>query len=320
MEIKQIDKTDKQILHELDGNCRQSVKQIAKKLRKKRDTIAYRIRQLEKQETIQEYFTVIDYARIGYTLCRLYIRFQNTSIEKEEEIIAYLKDCKEIFTLYTAEGNWDLAIGFLVRSLDEYNDVVKNIQKKYNQWIRKYESAVFLEYVHFFKSYLVERQEGREISTGKQQKQERIDEKDIELLRLIAKNARMPLLDIAKKVKMTPMAVRYRIKQLEKKKIILGYRTLINTTQLGYAYYKIDFSIEDMSKLQKLRAFARQHPNIIFEDRTIGGSDFEVDAELEGYDALYSLIEEIKKQFPGIIRQYTYYKARKIYKYVYFPE
>jgi DNA-binding Lrp family transcriptional regulator len=317
-----IDTIDKQILFELDVNARQSIKKIAKRTKHKRDTVAYRIKQLEKKGIIQRYISIIDYARLGYRLCRLYLRFQNTTPEKEKEIISFLTLRKEIFTVYSTEGNWDVALGFLVTSLQEFNKVIKDIQSKYQEYIHTYQSAVFLEYVHYYRTYLTDPKycPATLIITGKETKKEKTDEKDHHILRILAENGKCELIDMAKQLKITSMAVKYRIKQLEKKRIILGYRALIDHTKLNYHYYKIDFDIEDMSKLQQLQAFAQQHPNIVFEDRTIGGSDFEIDVELEGHDALYKLIEEIKESFPRVIRNYTYYKARKIYKYVYFPE
>ena len=77
--------------------------------------------------------------------------------------------------------------------------------------------------------------------------------------------------------------------------------------------------IDDISKLKELKEFSRQHPNIVYEDVTVGGSDFEFDAELENYEEFYKLIEEIKRMFPKLIRTYKYYKARKTFKFDYFP-
>ena len=40
----------------------------------------------------------------------------------------------------------------------------------------------------------------------------------------------------------------------------------------------------------------------------------------ESYDAFFEIIEDLKRKFPRVIRTYTYYKAKKIYKYIYFPK
>ncbi|MBI2148657.1 Lrp/AsnC family transcriptional regulator [Candidatus Woesearchaeota archaeon] len=316
-----LDQIDKNILFELDKDARRSVKEISKMLKLNRDTVAYRIKQLENNKIITGYYTVIDYSKIGYILTRLYIRFQDTTLDIEEQIINYLISLKSTFTIYKTEGDWDIAVGLLVKSLDEFNTAHKELQEKIKKFIHSQNIAIFLEYIHYFRNYLVEEKlrDYSGFSTGKSQKID-FDSVDLDILKLIAANAKINLLELAKKLNLTSTAINYRIKQLEKKRIILGYRALIDYSNFGYEYYKIDLEIEDLTKLKQLQAFAKQHPNIIYEDRVISGSDFEFDAELQGHEEFYNLIENIKRNFSGIIRTYKYYKARKIYKYTYFPE
>lgn len=317
----ELDQIDKNILFELDRNARRSIKDIAKILKLKRDTAAYRVKQLEQNKIITGYYTVIDYSKLGYILVRLYIKFQDTTLEIEQSMINDLISSKSNFTVYKTEGDWDIALGFLVKSLDEFNNYYLTFKENYKKFIHSQNTTIFLDYIHYFRNYLVEDKlkDYSSYSIGKSQKID-FDSTDIQILKLIAANAKINLLDLAKKLNLTSMAISYRIKQLEKKKVILGYRALIDYSKFGYEYYKIDLDIEDTTKLKQLQSFAKQHPNILFEDRTIGGSDFEFDAELKNYDEFYGLIEEIKRKFPGLVRTYKYYKARKIYKYVYFPE
>lgn len=319
--MRKIDKIDKKIIYELDRNARRSVNKIAKKLKLKRETVSYRIKQLEKNKIIKGYYTLIDYSKLGYILIRLYFKFQDTTLEIEKEIIDYLVSLKSTLTVYKIEGDWDLAMGFLVKSLDEFDKIYREFQSKYRKFIHSHNITVFLEYKHFFRNYLVDEKlrDYSSYSTGNAEKIN-FDKKDIEIIKILAENAKIPLLDIANKLNLTSMAVRYRIRQLADKKVILAYRTLIDYSKLGYGYYKIDLDIEDISKLKQLQNFIKQHPDIIYQDRTIGGSDIEFDAELQDHEEFHKLIEEIKKKFPGIIRTYKYYKAREILKYIYFPE
>ncbi len=78
--------------------------------------------------------------------------------------------------------------------------------------------------------------------------------------------------------------------------------------------------LEDISIISGLKEFITTHPNIIYHDLTIGGSDFEFDCELPSQQEFYKLMDKMKSLFPRKIRSYFYYKAIKIYKYSYFPE
>ena len=295
--------------------------EVARQLRLKRDTVAYRIRQLERERVIAGYYTLIDYSKLGYLLLRVYLKFQNTTLETEREIFDYLVRLGSTLTVYGAEGEWDVTIGILVKSLDDFDRAFRSFNERYRQFISRSETTVFLEYIHYMRNHLVgeEMRDYSYFSTGKSRKGT-LDAKDTGILHLISHNAKLTLLEMARELGMSSAAVRYRIKRLERNGVILGYRTLIDHSKLGFEYFKVDVNIEDVSKLRQLRQFGRRHPNIIYENRTIGGSDFEFDVEVPGHNELFALIEEIKRMFPGIIRTYKYYRARKIFKYVYFPE
>jgi len=317
----EIDNIDKKILFEIDKNSRRSIKEIAKKLGLKRDTAAYRLKQLEKNNVITGYYTIIDYSKLGYMLVRLYLKFQNTTPSLEEEIIQHLIAEKSCLTMFKAEGTWDLASGILVTSFLEFKDIQKRLHKKYRKNINIYEVSIFYEFIHYLKNYLVEEKlrDYKKFSTGKSTGV-KFDQTDIKLLRMIAHNSRISLLELASGLKLSSMAARYRLKQLEKESVILGYRALINLSTIRYEYYKVDIELEDISCLKELEEYAKQHPHITYEDKTIGGLDFEFDVEIKNDDEFYKLIATLKERFSGMIRTYRYYKAKKIYKYIYLPD
>ena len=55
-----------------------------------------------------------------------------------------------------------------------------------------------------------------------------LDHTDLRILQLMQENARIPNVDMAKKLDMAPSAVLERVKKLEQKKIIRNYTTSIN--------------------------------------------------------------------------------------------
>jgi len=316
-----LDKKDSQILFELDRNSRQSINEIAKKTKLSRDVVAYRIKQLEKSKIINGYFTLIDFTKLGYQAIRLYLKLKNTTKELEDEIISYFLKEKDIFTIYGIDGEFDLALGFLVKDLNVYQTVYENFLKKYRHYVIKNNFSILTEYHHYQRNYLVDKKKEIDIviSTGSYQKYN-FGDKDLQLLQEISENARITLLELAKKLKMTATGVKYKLKNLEKNKVIVAYKLLIDTKKLGYEYYKIDLELEDINIIPSLNQFMIQHPNVIYREIMVGGSDFEFDCELKSQEDFYKLINEIKALFPGKIRNYFYYKALKIYKYSYFPE
>jgi DNA-binding Lrp family transcriptional regulator len=119
---------------------------------------------------------------------------------------------------------------------------------------------------------------------------------------------------------MTPTGVKYKLKNLEKNKVIVAYKLLLDTSKLGYEYYKVDLELEDITIIPQLTYFITHHPNVIYQDLAVSSSDFEFDCEFQSQKYFYQFMEELKSLAPQKIRNYSYYKAIKIYKYSYFPE
>jgi len=61
----------------------------------------------------------------------------------------------------------------------------------------------------------------------------KLDEKDIQILRLLQKNSKMTIREISKLVKAAPTTVFAKIKRMEKNGIVKEYRAILDSTKLG---------------------------------------------------------------------------------------
>ena len=316
-----LDKKDCCLLFELDKDSRQSIHDLARKTKLSRDVVAYRMKRLEEESVIQNYITIIDFSKFGYTIIRLYVKLQNTTLEIEEQIAQFFVQQKNTLTIYKIDGEYDLAVGFLVKDFHSYQATYEEFLKKFRPYVARKNLSIFLDYIHYHRNYLVEKKQHdyTAISTGSFIPYQH-DTKDLQLLNCIKEKARITLLELAQKLGMTATGVKYKLKNLEKQQVIVAYKLLLDFSKLGHQYYKVDLELEDLSILPSLNQFIIQHPRVVYRDITIGGSDFEFDCELKSQDDFYQLVDEIKTLFPRKIRRYSYYKALKIYKYAYFPE
>ncbi len=85
------------------------------------------------------------------------------------------------------------------------------------------------------------------------------DEKDIEILRLLGRNARLSYREIAKELKMHPNSVMERIRKMEKAGVIVKYNVAVDYKKLGYGVTaliqidiegKTDVTMKKIAKLQ----------------------------------------------------------------------
>ena len=127
-------------------------------------------------------------------------------------------------------------------------------------------------------------------------KKQKLDETDYRILKLLAPNSRKPIFEIANELKLSPRTIAYRIRDLEKRRIILGYRIVNDYGKLGNSYYKIHINhhTKKKEKIKEFKQFIFMHPNIIYDNEVLGGHDIEIEAVVKSQAELRRLINEIK--------------------------
>lgn len=317
-----LDLKDRKILYELDNNSRQSFHNIAKKVGLSKDSVIYRINKLKEEGLIKQFHTLFDVGKLGFISFRLYLKLQNTSPEKENEIIEFLKKQDIIMWIVSIEGEYNLGMGILTKTIKEMNNLWKEFLNKYRNFIDKKWLTIFTKVSYFPRAYILEKKQNTDEHIFVTEPEENdLDKIDLEILKLLAPNSRISVLEIAKKLKITTKTVSSRIKQLEKKKIIVSYRTVFDLEKLGYQYFKVHFNLHNLNteKERQFRSFIKQHPNIIYDNEILGGDDIEIEVQVRNINELRDLIKDIKEKFANIIKDYKTMTFYKEHKYTLFP-
>src|SRR3989338_3478074 len=103
-----LDLKDRKILYQLDINARQSASEIGKQVGLSKQVTAYRINKLLETGVIQKFYAVYDTSKLGFTTYKIFLRLQNTNVEKQKEIIEYINNQKNVQFFITADGMFDL--------------------------------------------------------------------------------------------------------------------------------------------------------------------------------------------------------------------
>lgn len=305
---------DKKLLFNLDTNSRTSYVQLAKSVGLSKDAVKNRIDNYLKNELIDGFYSLIDSSKLGLYSFRVYFSFKNSSFEDELNIINYLQKNKNVFYLFAVEGNFDMGFGYFAESIFEFKKFINLFKEKFSFVELKHE-GIFLKLYHFDRNYFIK---NLRVQNPKGILQEpnkvKIDQIDKLILDYLSKNARIQIVDLALKLDLTSKAIIYRIKNLEKKGIILGYKPKINIEKIGYSMYKIDLILNNNLVKEKIRKFVFQLPNIIHSEEVFGGSDLEFDIECKDYDEFKKIIDKIKKEHGNEIQKIVHYRTTKIYK------
>lgn len=129
----------------------------------------------------------------------------------------------------------------------------------------------------------------------------KLDKKDKEILFNLDMNARIPLTQLAKRVKLTPQTTKYRLAQLEKKQIIRDYVTFFDVSKFGYLYYRLYIRYENVTPEieKKIISYFKNHKNTVWFVSLTGRWDLEVLFVARNFIHFNKILKEIYEKFPN---------------------
>jgi len=314
-----LDTKDKKTLYQLDLNSRQSLNQIGKKVGLPKNVVAYRINRLEKQGIIQNYYTVVDASRLGYNSLRFYLKFQYTDEKIEKEIRNHFVKSKLTWWIGRGEPLYDLGIVFWLKDYNAFHEFWKKTLEKYGNYFKEQNIYPYMKLFHYNYSFLAGKSHQGKLVTGGN-KEVDYDDKDFEILKILAANARVNITEIAKKTSLTVNTVKQRMKRMTDKGIIVGYRTNFDLNKLGLIFVKININLKDYKQVNPIISYVEQNPRLIYIDFSIGHADLELEFLIDSLEDIKNIMEEIKQKFPGAIRDYDYFIYKELYKVQFMPE
>lgn len=299
-----INKKDILILKELDKDSRQSNVQIARKVKLGKDTVNYRIKKLEEKNIITGYFPLINYFKLGKQVIKLLIKFNNLGEKGEKEIAQFFQQYNDVVWVARTEGHYDLITTIRIDNLKEIYEILKKLKTQFPTNIKENEILLSPGFEFLNEKYLYDKKETiQTIKTEATNNIVKLDEKDKIILRELEKNARMPIINIAEKINITPEATLARIKKLKQQEIIQHYKVRINFEKLGYDYHHIFISLKDYSKLEQLKQFYRNSNHCTFIMNYEGTYDLHLEWVTK-HGEFRNKINELREKFGNFISDY----------------
>jgi DNA-binding Lrp family transcriptional regulator len=121
------DDIDLMILNELRENCKEPVKEIARKLHIHPNTVLMRVKKLEKEKVIVKYQAEIDYRKLGYELHVIIMIRVRKGRAGDPEQLADLSSIPQVQALYASTGIYDVIAIARVRDRDELVRMTRKI-------------------------------------------------------------------------------------------------------------------------------------------------------------------------------------------------
>ncbi len=316
-----LDKRDRKLLFQLDLNSRLPLSQLGKKVGLSKQVVDYRLRNLINLKVISEFYTVINFSKLGYTQYKLYFKFQNIDTNKEKEIIEYWVGNKNSIWVAACRGRWDLAVSILAKNVNKLGHILTDFINAYGLFVLEKNILITQTSPVFTKTYLAEQKEKEEFVYGGEIGHYELDEIENKILALLSTNARISVLNLMQKTDLTRDVINYRLKKLEKDNVIVQYRAIIDLSKLGYQLHKIILRLQKLSpeKENELKSFVKQHPEGVQFLKLLGSWDIELEFEVKNEERLHKILLKIRNEFSDVIRDYDTLLIYKEHKLDYFP-
>lgn len=304
---KELDLKDRKILFRLDKNARASLSEIGRKVSLSQEVVFHRVNNLQEKGIIKRFQTIVAISKLGYIAPKVYLQLQDITKAKYQELYDYLLNHKSVFWFGICQGRWDLIIAYWSTDTFEFGRLVDDLLHKFSPHILEREVTIGKNTIQYNRRWFYhDKLEPVETEFGSELENVKLDEIDTEILKYLANNARLPVTELARLLKTTTNVIHYRIKQLEKKKIISGYKFALDAHQLGYEVCKsfIYFKNITETRRKQLINFCKLHQNVINIVLCVGSWDMEIEFEVKNFDEFYELMKDIKEKFADIIKNY----------------
>ncbi len=311
---------DRKIIYELDFNSRMPLTQLAKKLRISKQVAKNRIDNLVKRKIIKGFYTDINASKLGLEVFMVYFKFHKMSPVIEKKFIEYMCGQESVGVNISVNGKWDYTIDIWASNVVEFKKHYNKIMRNYEKYVKNKQIVIETDFYYFKPKQILDKKSNEQISmTGDIEKSE-LDKFDKKILMHLAKNSRISLVELSEKIHLTPNAIKKRIKILEKKKIILGYRVFIDYQLLGFLHYRVFLHLDNLSEEieKKIINFLKNHKTCVSITKTIGYCELEFRPICKSVDEFYELMDELRKEFSDYLKEYEsiiYSKMRDVWNY-----
>ena len=319
-----IDKTDYKILYELDSDARQSYARLAQKVRLSQESVRYRVNRLVQNNVIQKFFTVIDGSKLGFAFYKILLKLQNVNENKQQEMIQYFINHKQVVWVASLDGSYDIGITILGEHILQLNRFMEEMNEKFSFHFNRRFFSVNVLGEFLTRNYFIQkkRQVTHQTSYSIELPKAEVDEIDLQIIRELTEDGRRSAVEIARKIGVSPDTILQRKKHLEKEKVITKYNILTNPDALDMIRYKvlIHLNIFNPERTMKFVDFCRGENNIVYIIKALGQWNYELDIEVDSIDDYRKIMMQMMNDFSDIIRDYDSLIIRKVYKYNFYPQ
>jgi DNA-binding Lrp family transcriptional regulator len=299
------------MLEILDRNCRATLKEMASELKISKQAVHKKLKEMEKKE-ISSYLTIINYYELGYNNLHVYLKLRGFEASKFKSKLNALNKIKNITWLADFIGEFDLGISIFYNSINELERVFKKIQTILGKSIKEKEIYIISKQII---PHIDRKKPGKSCFELKKilEQDIKISHLDKCILEAIVSNSRFNYLDLSEKLGITRQALKEKIRKLENKKIILGYKPLLNYSSMGCSWSLCILKLYPLADRSNLLDLLIKNPDIPFISISIDNNII-FDFKSVSHTQFKDFVRRLKFDYDSLIEDCILLNVNKVYK------
>ena len=294
-----LDLLDRRIMHELDLDARISASQLARRVRRSKETVNFRLNRLLREGFIKNFYTVFNTSKLGWLYVKHYIKFKDTTPKKEAEIFEYLRSQENVSYLAAVEGRYDCLLLVNVRQMARMDEFLASFMAKYGGFVQEKDMTVFLTTHRLNQKFLFAGRGSRDWFYPYEIGNYSPDAVERRILSEISSNARIPLLKLSERCGISPTAAAYRLRKLEQGKVILAYVSSPNFDKLGLRFVQVNISLRDPAARKQIISYFDATNKCLFATEMLGKYDVLAEIHVQSELELQKIIDGFREKFVG---------------------
>jgi DNA-binding Lrp family transcriptional regulator len=254
---------DLKLLTYIYHSKREPITKIARETGLTRIQVEYTLKKFQKEKIIKGFNTMYNYSSFGYNVYTL-VLIKLKKYSSLKKFTNKLEKTKHCISWGECFGKFDLFTNLIFKNESELSNFLGELINEKNEPILDYK--IIKPYTTEFQPLKISglKSQLKFPLVSKNTKERGFSKTELQILKILERDARIKLIDIAKRVSISAELVLHKIKKLQKQGIILGTKAEINMKKLGYNYTMILLNINNLSNTikEKLINFSKKEESV----------------------------------------------------------
>ncbi len=307
-------------------NAREKLNNVYGLLKRTPERLKYSLKILEKEGILYSPHCVFDYSYLGLIMFRVYFKGGYISEKDKGKIIEKLSKNPYVVSIYELSGEFDLAIEIQSKNPSRFNKELKDVADLIPT-LNNYKVLLNIVTHIYPKLYLVKELDSlswdeSEIIVGGDREVAEFSSNEMMVMKSLLAHPKMRFTRLARESSLNIKTLMGEIKNLSEKRIIRGYRYLIDYGKLGVSKYRLFLKLHNLSKERdsQLLEHFKKTKGIVQVSKTVGDWDMEVDIEAFESSRIRFLINQLREDFKDVIQSFNLIEFMGYHKKSYLPD